>query len=689
MKFSIIIPTYNSEKTIKKCLDSIFSQNGEFDVIIVDNGSKDNTLEMVQKYSVKLVELNFNYGPSFARNRGVALSEGDVIVFLDSDCVVGENFLDYFAEDFNKEVDVVQGVYDFEIPKELGIYSFTRNSYKVFKLSNIKENYINGLNSYCFAIRKDVFVKNRGFDVLRDGVEDVEFGLRLIKNGYKIFLDRRIKVVHLKKYNFISLLITDYKKVFHKTKLMLDLVEEKKKVSFSLNRMDKIKNELISVLVSPLIFVSFTSGFILPSTPSSALGLIVLFVLLNIRFLSFMFGKSGFLNSVRAFVVYYFELLFSSFAIISSVINHYLKIINFGFYRVFIKIFITKNTLPEHITFFITNRCNLKCKHCFYWDKLNKEKDFGIDEFKIAMRNAGQFKFVSVTGGEPFLRNDIDEIVKTLVEINKVKRISIPTNGFETNRVVDLTKRILKAIDNRANLIVKVSLDGTKNIHNQIRGDDRCFDNAINTFKKLKKLSEENNNFKVGILMTYSTLNENNVSELYGYIRNHLKADFVGLNLVRGDLKNEGIKNVDLSQYNELYERIEKDFRSKKELAYLFYSSYKDKVRKSISWIINNNKYPFKCYAGRLSCVIDENLNIFACEALPIKMGNLKEFNYDFKKLWFSEFAYNVRKYIDSKKCICHNECNIQINSFFNIKELSGVLFNVFRFRGEKICELH
>jgi len=689
MKFSIVIPTYNSEKTIKKCLDSVFSQKRDFEVIIVDNASNDNTLEIVQGYSVKLVKLDFNYGPSFARNRGVILSEGDVVVFLDSDCVVGENSLDYFAEDFNKGFDIVQGTYDFEIPKDLEIYSFTRNSYKVFKLSNIEKDYVSGLNSYCFAIRKDVFIKNKGFDVLRDGVEDVEFGLRLIKNGYKIFLDRRIKVVHLKKYNFISLLTTDYKKVFNKTKLMLELGKERKKVSFSLNSIDKVRKEIISLFLSPLIFMSFLFGFVYYFLWYIGIGFMLLFVWLNIEFLSFILKRSNFMVLIRAFVIYYFEILSSFLAFASAVILSFWNRINIDFYRIFKKIFITKNTLPEQITFFITNKCNLKCKHCFYWNNLNKGEDFNIDEFKIVAKSMGKFRFASVTGGEPFLRDDIDEIVKTIVEINKVKRISIPTNGFLTDRVVELTGKILKAIDNKSRLIVKVSLDGTKDIHNQIRGDDRCFDNAINTLKKLKKLSEENNNLKVGVLMTFFSLNTNDLKTLYEWVMREIKPDFVGLNLVRGDLKNDEIKNVDLTQYNELYERIEMDFKKKDDLLYLFYSSYKNRVRRAIFEVIKNRKYPFKCYAGRLSCVVDEKLNVFACEALKKSIGNLREFNYNFTKLWFSKNADEIRRYIDLQKCVCHNECNIQINSFFSIKELSGIVFNILKFKGEKLCELH
>lgn len=96
-KFSIIIPVYNVEKYIKKCLDSVFSQTfKDYEVIVVNDGTKDNSMDIVKDYNVKVVNQK-NMGLSEARNTGVKNSTGEYIIFLDSD--------DYIEKDLLKEVN--------------------------------------------------------------------------------------------------------------------------------------------------------------------------------------------------------------------------------------------------------------------------------------------------------------------------------------------------------------------------------------------------------------------------------------------------------------------------------------------------------------------------------------------------------------------------------------------------------
>lgn len=96
-KFSIIVPVYNVEKYIKKCLDSIFEQTfKDYEVIVVNDGTKDNSMDIVKKYDVKIVEQS-NQGLSEARNNGVKKATGEYILFVDSD--------DYIEKDLLKEVN--------------------------------------------------------------------------------------------------------------------------------------------------------------------------------------------------------------------------------------------------------------------------------------------------------------------------------------------------------------------------------------------------------------------------------------------------------------------------------------------------------------------------------------------------------------------------------------------------------
>ena len=110
--YSIIVPAYNASKYIRDCIDSVLSQNySNFELIIVDDGSTDETKSIVYEYSsdtrIKYVYQN-NTGVSSARNKGILESNGDYICFVDADDVVSPNFLKTFDDILNKKrIDIV------------------------------------------------------------------------------------------------------------------------------------------------------------------------------------------------------------------------------------------------------------------------------------------------------------------------------------------------------------------------------------------------------------------------------------------------------------------------------------------------------------------------------------------------------------------------------------------------------
>ena len=90
MKFSLIVPVYNSEKTISRCVDSIIKQSfSDYELILVNDGSKDKSLELCEEYERKYKNIRVinkeNGGASSARNAGLDVAEGDYILFSDSD----------------------------------------------------------------------------------------------------------------------------------------------------------------------------------------------------------------------------------------------------------------------------------------------------------------------------------------------------------------------------------------------------------------------------------------------------------------------------------------------------------------------------------------------------------------------------------------------------------------------------
>ena len=105
---TVIVPVYNSSQTLKKCLDAVFSNKFEkFEIIVISDGSKDNSIDIAKNYNCKIIELKQNKGPAFARNTGANSASGDILLFVDSDVVVKEDILMHVNKAFNnKEVNI-------------------------------------------------------------------------------------------------------------------------------------------------------------------------------------------------------------------------------------------------------------------------------------------------------------------------------------------------------------------------------------------------------------------------------------------------------------------------------------------------------------------------------------------------------------------------------------------------------
>lgn len=337
-----------------------------------------------------------------------------------------------------------------------------------------------------------------------------------------------------------------------------------------------------------------------------------------------------------------------------------------------------RGCLPEQIIFFITDKCNSRCAHCFYWEHLNREtKEVNLEEIDRFSRSLNRFSFLTITGGEPFLRDDLPEIIKIFKKNNSVSKVSIPTNGFFSEQILKSTDQILR--DNKnIDLAVKISIDGLREEHDAIRGLEDGFSKAIDTYCRLRKLKQTNPYFKVGIIMTYSTLNQRSLPGVLDYIQEELNPDIISLSYARGNTKDPKIKEADLIGYLKLYRRILLFLLNKENeqtnLHLRFYQAYKSKISDMIAQVKKQNRYLFPCYAGRLFCIIDSSLNVYPCEIMEEKMGNLRDYSYDFQELWFSRGAALIRRKIKDTKCYCTHECSLQITTFFNLKGIFSLL---------------
>ncbi len=206
--FSVIVPAYNSEKTLDRCLESLMHQSmdrSRYEVILVDDGSTDQTSSIAKAHDIKY-HYQANTGPAGARNNGASLASGAIILFTDSDCEPDHFWLESMTRPFlDPEVSGVKGAYK-TLQKEITA-RFAQAEFKDrFELLK-KSDSIDMVDTYSAAFRKSVFIEAGGFDLSFPVAnnEDTDLSYRLASSGHRLVFNPDAIVYHthpdtLKKY---------------------------------------------------------------------------------------------------------------------------------------------------------------------------------------------------------------------------------------------------------------------------------------------------------------------------------------------------------------------------------------------------------------------------------------------------------------------------------------------------------
>ena len=212
VRFSVIVPVYNAGAFLHRCLQSLAaSEFRDYECIVVDDASTDDTRAVAERFRVRLLALDANGGPARARNRGAECAQGEILVFIDSDVCVHPDTLSRFDVHFRtyESADAVIGSYD-DTPADPGFVSQYKNLFHHYVHQRSRPE-ANTFWAGCGAVRRQVFLQVGGFDesYRRPSIEDIELGYRLRANGHAIDLDPQIQVTHLKKWTFWGLVRTD------------------------------------------------------------------------------------------------------------------------------------------------------------------------------------------------------------------------------------------------------------------------------------------------------------------------------------------------------------------------------------------------------------------------------------------------------------------------------------------------
>lgn len=363
-------------------------------------------------------------------------------------------------------------------------------------------------------------------------------------------------------------------------------------------------------------------------------------------------------------------------------------------YRLF-RLGLASPGIPLNFTFSVTNLCQSKCRTCSIWklyrdnpDKLKNE--LAINEIEKIFKSLGHVYVFNISGGEPFLRQDLPEIVKLACRYLTPAIIHIPTNAIAVNvverKILEILE-IIKGMNQDIQLTVKPSLDHAGEKHDEIRGVKGNFKNVEDLFKRLRGMKKAYPNLHVELGTVISSWNVNDIDEISRFVMS------MGPDSYRNEIaeKRSEMFNTDdpITPGAELYKKainiFVRQIKEKKGKVSFFQrinNAFRLVYYRVAIKVMEKNEQVIPCYAGVSNAHMSAYGDIWPCCTLgyEMSMGNVRDYNYDFNLLWKSHEAQRTRKYIKGKNCCCplanQTYSNILMHLPSLLKAVKNILFN-------------
>lgn len=302
---SVIVPAHNSGLTIEMCLKAIRQSTfQDYELIVVDGSSTDTTRTIAVRYANRLVETAGSTKRSCIRNCGIEHATGSIIVNVDSDVIIRPDTLKRIADYLSQRpyVYAVTGLLAKEHPHK-GFFSQYKNLYMNYILSRLPEK-VNFLYGSIHAFRRQGAPL---YDPDIDIADDTALGQKLTAAGKCIAFIKDLDVIHMKKHSLLSLIKNDFRVPFDWAKIFLKYNGIKQLGRNKTGFAHSPKEQLISVVLAPLILLISILSLSGHLHFFYVFGLILIWSLLNIRFLGFLAVEKGIIFTICAFFVTFFD----------------------------------------------------------------------------------------------------------------------------------------------------------------------------------------------------------------------------------------------------------------------------------------------------------------------------------------------------------------------------------------------
>ena len=327
----------------------------------------------------------------------------------------------------------------------------------------------------------------------------------------------------------------------------------------------------------------------------------------------------------------------------------------------------------DSLILFVTNACNLSCGFCCYADNLNQTRDIPFDSLLKLSATMPKFRALLISGGEPFIRPKLDEIMLAFARNNAISSIYVPTNGWYLDRTAEMCESFLEQ-NHAVMLTLSFSVDGLEATHDRIRGKEGAFANLCKTIEYLSPRRERYPNLRLRVNSVVTPDNIREMRATVDYFYNRFALDEHGLEIVR-DLSwlgahHDSPERKSISQqycelveysYDKYYRRGRRQCRAQfnalperlSNLATYAYSLAASQIKVER---IMGHLWPMPCTAGRKIVVVSGSGSLRACEHRG-EVIDLRKFDFDYCKAMASGAMKKEIAQIRKNRCDCIHGC--------------------------------
>jgi MoaA/NifB/PqqE/SkfB family radical SAM enzyme len=308
---------------------------------------------------------------------------------------------------------------------------------------------------------------------------------------------------------------------------------------------------------------------------------------------------------------------------------------------------------PYKLNYAITYRCNSRCLTCNIWKHYPEPKEeLSLDEVREFAKKNRSFRWLTLTGGEPFLRNDIVDIVRAFKD-NSVGLylLTIPTNSLcSPDKIAAQIEEMIKMGIPR--IVITLSLDGNRELHDSVRGIKGNYDRAIALFKRLSELHKAHPGFSVMFGYTISRINQGHLEETYQSVKQEIPwithNDFhINLAQQSDNYYNNSGENI-LADRKIAMDELSGAFKEMKINSPM--SMVEHAFIKGLISFAKTGKAPMRCRSLDASLFLDSNGSVYPSIMWNRKIANIHDTGYDLSGIWRGAEAAEIRRLIREGK---------------------------------------